>query len=35
VAAADAFRRAQQFAPGDESYAVRRRLAEARAGDAG
>ena len=34
-AAADAFRRAEQYAPGDESYAVRRRLAEARAGSAG
>ncbi len=32
VAAAEAFRRAEQFAPGDASYAVRRRLAEARAG---
>jgi tetratricopeptide (TPR) repeat protein len=31
-AAADAFRRAEQYAPGDESYTVRRRLAEARAG---
>ena len=33
--AADAFRRAEEYAPGDESYAVRRRLAEARAGNAG
>jgi tetratricopeptide (TPR) repeat protein len=32
AAAADAFRRAEQYAPGDESYTVRRRLAEARAG---
>jgi len=31
-AAADAFRRAERFAPGDASYVVRRRLAEARAG---
>jgi hypothetical protein len=30
--AADAFRRAEEYAPGDESYVVRRRLAEARAG---
>jgi tetratricopeptide (TPR) repeat protein len=34
AAAAGAFRRAEEHAPGDESYAVRRRLAEARAGDA-
>jgi glycosyltransferase involved in cell wall biosynthesis len=33
AAAAEAFRRAEQFAPGDGSYVVRRRLAEARAGD--
>jgi len=32
VAAADAFRRAERYAPGDASYVVRRRLAEARAG---
>jgi tetratricopeptide (TPR) repeat protein len=32
AAAADAFRRAERFAPDDSSYAVRRRLAEARAG---
>jgi glycosyltransferase involved in cell wall biosynthesis len=31
-AAADAFRRAERYAPGDASYVVRRRLAEARAG---
>jgi tetratricopeptide (TPR) repeat protein len=31
-AAADAFRRAERCAPDDSSYAVRRRLAEARAG---
>jgi tetratricopeptide (TPR) repeat protein len=30
--AADAFRRAERYAPDDPSYAVRRRLAEARAG---
>jgi tetratricopeptide (TPR) repeat protein len=30
--AADAFRRAEQYAPGETSYVVRRRLAEARAG---
>ncbi len=30
--AADAFRRAERYAPGDPSYVVRRRLAEARAG---
>jgi tetratricopeptide (TPR) repeat protein len=35
AAAADAFRHAERYAPGDESYVVRRRLAEARAGDAG
>ncbi len=33
VGAADAFRRAEQLAPGDPSYGVRRRLAEARAAD--
>src|SRR3954447_12638483 len=32
AAAADAFRRAERCAPGDASYVVRRRLAEARAG---
>ncbi len=32
AAAADAFRRAEQYAPGDTAYVVRRRLAEARAG---
>jgi hypothetical protein len=32
AAAAAAFRRAEQFAPGDPSYVVRRQLAEARAG---
>ena len=31
-AAADAFKRAERYAPDDSSYAVRRRLAEARAG---
>jgi glycosyltransferase involved in cell wall biosynthesis len=32
AAAADAFRLAERYAPGDASYVVRRRLAEARAG---